>query len=140
MTESIFTEISIIVMLTTALAMVFRVFKQPLIISYLIAGILFSPYGLNVISNTDSIATFSQLGIAFLLFMVGLNLNPRVIKEVGKVSLVTGIGQIVFTSLISYGIALLFGFSTIESLYIAIALTFSSTIVIMKLLSDKKDL
>ncbi|MEK6934601.1 MAG: cation:proton antiporter, partial [Nanoarchaeota archaeon] len=90
--------------------------------------------------STDTIAIFSQMGVVLLLFIVGLNLSPRVIKEVGKVSLVTGIGQIIFTSLIGFFISRLLGFSIIVSLYIAIALTFSSTIIIMKLLSDKKDL
>ncbi|MDD5086803.1 MAG: cation:proton antiporter [Candidatus Nanoarchaeia archaeon] len=69
--------------------------------------------------------------------MVGLHLSPNVIKEVGKISLVTGIGQILFTSLIGYFIGILMGFSPVTAIYIAIALTFSSTIIIMKLLSDK---
>ncbi|GAG16612.1 unnamed protein product, partial [marine sediment metagenome] len=71
---------------------------------------------------------------------VGLNLNPRIIRDVGKVSLVTGVGQVIFTSLIGFFIGQLLGFSTMTSIYIAIALTFSSTIIIMKLLSDKGDM
>ncbi|NOQ38567.1 sodium:proton exchanger, partial [archaeon] len=77
----------------------------------------------------------------FLLFMVGLNLNFRVIGDVGKTSLLTGIGQVIFTSLIGYSIIrFLLGFSNIIAIYLAIAISFSSTIIIMKLLSDKKDL
>ncbi len=117
-----------------------RLLKQPLIIGYILTGIIVSPYFLNIIRSTETIAVFSQIGIAFLLFIVGLSLSPKVIKEVGKVSLVTGIGQIIFTSLIGFFISRLLGFSIIISVYIAIALTFSSTIIIMKLLSDKKDL
>lgn len=93
-----------------------------------------------MVSATDTIKVFSQIGITLLLFIVGLGLSPRVIKEVGKVSLITGIGQIIFTSLIGFLISLALGFSVVASLYICIALTFSSTIIIMKLLSDKKDL
>ncbi|MBA3064321.1 sodium:proton exchanger, partial [Candidatus Woesearchaeota archaeon] len=92
------------------------------------------------VSSTEAIATFAHIGIAFLLFVVGLNLNPRIIKDVGKVSLITGVGQVIFTSVIGFFIGRLLGFSTIVSMYIAIALTFSSTIIIMKLLSDKGDL
>ncbi len=99
-----------------------------------------SPYGLNLVTSHDTIQAFSQLGIAFLLFIVGLSLSPRIIKTVGKISIITGVGQILFTSSIGFGIAMLLGFSMIEATYIGIALTFSSTIVIMKLLSDKKDL
>lgn len=111
-----------------------------MIIAYILAGLLLSPYGLNVVNSHDMIGILSQLGITFLLFMVGINLSPRVIKSVGKISVITGIGQILFTSCIGFLIALVFNFSLIESIYISIALTFSSTIVIMKLLSDKKDL
>ena len=117
-----------------------RILKQPLIIGYLITGILVSPFFLNLIKSGDTLVIFSQFGIAFLLFIVGLSLNPKVIKEVGKASLITGIGQVVFTSLIGFFIARFLGFEIIPALYISIALTLSSTIIIMKLLSDKGDL
>lgn len=135
-----FIELSIIIGITVLIAGVMRLLKQPLIIGYIFAGILVSPYFLNIVQSTETIKVFSQIGIALLLFIVGLSLNPKVIKEVGKVSLITGVGQIVFTSLFGFLISRLLGFSLIVSLYIAIALTFSSTIIIMKLLSDKKDL
>ena len=136
----VFLEISIIIALTVLIAGVMKLLKQPLIIGYILTGIIISPFFLNVIKSVDTITIFSQIGIAFLLFIVGMNLNPKVIKEVGKVSLITGLGQIVFTSLIGFLICIIFGFSIIVSLYIAIALTFSSTIIIMKLLSDKGDI
>ncbi|MFH1592134.1 MAG: cation:proton antiporter [Candidatus Woesearchaeota archaeon] len=140
MTLDIFIEISLIIALATLIAGIMRLLKQPLIIGYILTGILVSPYFLNLITSQDTIMTFSQIGVALLLFIVGLSLSPKVIKEVGRVSIVTGIGQIIFTSLIGFFIARLLGFSVIVSLYIAIALTFSSTIIIMKLLSDKRDL
>ncbi len=135
-----FLEISIILTIATILALILQYLKQPIIISYILTGILVSPYFFNIVKSTDAIATFSHIGVALLLFLVGLNLNPKIIKEVGKVSLITGIGQVIFTSTIGYFIGILLGFSKITSLYIAIALTFSSTIIIMKLLSDKGDL
>ena len=136
----VFIELSIIIGITVLIAGIMRLLKQPLVIGYILAGILVSPYFLNIIRSTDTITIFSQIGVAFLLFIIGLSLSPRVIKEVGKVSLITGLGQIVFTSLFGFLISRLLGFSVVISLYIAIALTFSSTIIIMKLLSDKKDL
>ncbi|MFW6283245.1 MAG: cation:proton antiporter [Minisyncoccales bacterium] len=135
----VFLEISLIIVITVLIAGIMKILKQPLIIGYIIAGIIVSPYFLDIIKSTETIEVFSHIGVAFLLFIIGLSLSPKVIKEVGKVSLVTGIGQIVFTSFIGFFIAKLLGFSTVVSLYIAIALTFSSTIIIMKLLSDKKD-
>ncbi len=134
-----FIELSMIIGITLVIAGIMRLLKQPLIIGYILAGIIVSPYFLNIVKSTETISVFSQIGVTFLLFIVGISLSPKVIKEVGKVSLVTGIGQIVFTSIIGFFISRLLGFSTIVSIYIAIALTFSSTIIIMKLLSDKKD-
>ncbi|MBT6995244.1 sodium:proton exchanger, partial [Candidatus Woesearchaeota archaeon] len=133
-------EMGLIIIITTFIAGIIRMLKQPLIIGYILSGIAVGPYFLNLIKSTGTIDIFSHMGIALLLFIVGLSLSPKVIKEVGKVSLITGIGQIVFTSLFGFLISRLLGFSIIASLYIAIALTFSSTIIIMKLLSDKKDL
>ncbi len=92
-----------------------------------------------MIDSIGVLEVFAQMGIALLLFIVGLGLNPKVIKEVGKVSLITGIGQVLFTSIIGFLIGLTLGFDFISSIYIAIALTFSSTIIIMKLLSDRGD-
>jgi len=140
MIESAFVNISFIILTALGVAAVMRILRQPLIIGYIITGIIVGPYFLNLLSSSDSVGTFSKLGVALLLFTVGLHLNPKVIKEVGKVSLITGVGQVVFTSVLGFSIAFLIGFSTVASLYIAIALSFSSTIIIMKLLTDKGDI
>jgi len=132
-----FIEISIIIVITAIIAGILRWFKQPLIIGYIIAGIVIGPPILNLVRSGETIEIFSHIGIALLLFTVGLNINPKVLKKVGKVSLITGLGQVVFTSVIGFFIGILLGFPTTASIYIAIALTFSSTIIIMKLLSDK---
>jgi len=140
MVVSVFVELSIVIIIAVIVAGIMRLLRQPLVIGYILTGIIVSPYFFNIVTPTDAIATFAQIGIALLLFMVGLNLNPRIIKDVGKVSLITGVGQVIFTSVIGFFIGKFLGFSTIVSTYIAIALTFSSTIIIMKLLSDKGDL
>ena len=90
----VFIEISAILILTVAVSGIMRFFKQPLIIGYILAGIIAGPVVLNVVQSADTLTTFAQIGIAFLLFMVGLNLNPRIIGDLGKTSLVTGIGQV----------------------------------------------
>ena len=138
--QEIFIQFSLTILIVLGISFIMRIFKQPLIIGYIISGIIAGPFVLNIITNNETIHTFSEIGIAFLLFIVGLHLSPKVIKEVGKISFITGIGQIVFTSLIGYLIAILLGFSPLTAIYIAVALTFSSTIIIMKLLSDKEAL
>lgn len=138
--ESIFFEITIIIILASFFSILFKFLKQPAILAYILTGIIIGPFGNLQLQSQDFLKTLGELGITFLLFMVGLELRFSDLKSVGKISLLTGIGQILFTSLIGYFISLALGFSQVASLYIAIALTFSSTIIIVKLLSDKKDL
>ncbi len=140
MVQDIFINLSIIIILAVVISGIMRLLKQPLLIGYIITGILAGPLFLGLISSETIFDIFAKLGVALLLFMVGLHLNPKVIKEVGKVSLFTGLGQVIFTSIIGFLIAKTFGFSNIAAIYIAVALTFSSTIIIMKLLSDTKQI
>ena len=135
--ENIFLQISILLLIVLGISFLMRILKQPLIIGYILSGIIIGPFLFDLLPHKETLEIFSQFGIAFLLFIVGISLNPKAIKEVGKISLITGIGQVIFTSLIGYFIGIFLGFSSVTSIYIAIALTFSSTIIIMKLLSDK---
>ncbi len=137
---SIFVEISIIIVLATVVSIIMKLLKQPLIIGYIATGLLAGPYVLRIIQTQETIQALAEIGIAFLLFIVGINLSPRVIREVGAISLITGLGQVIFTSGIGFLIARTLGFDTTTALYVAVALTFSSTIIILKLLSDKGDL
>jgi len=140
MVSEIFIDVSVIIILVIVASGIMRLLRQPLIIGYIITGILVSPYILNILSDPTGISLFAEIGIAILLFVVGLHLDPKIVKEVGLISLITGIGQVVFTALIGFFILKWLGLSTIVSIYVAIALTFSSTIVITKLLSDKGDI
>jgi len=139
MIENILIEIALIVGVGLLLSGIASLLKQPLVIGYIAAGIILGPSFLNVVKSTDAIASFAQLGIVVLLFTVGLSLSPKVFRKVGKASLITGIGQILLTSLLGFFISTSLGYSFINSMYIAIALTFSSTIIVMKTLSDKGD-
>lgn len=112
-----------------------RMLRQPIMIGYILSGILLSFF--NLMHNTDGLSTFSEIGISFLLFLVGLGLNLKNIKEVGKTALFAGLFQIALTALFYFGLSKIFGFNDLTSVYIAIGLSFSSTIVIMKLLTDK---
>ena len=135
-----FFEIGLVIGIATIISLLIRFLKQPLIIAYILTGIIAGPSLLNVISSTDTIAIFSHMGVALLLFVVGLSLDPKVIKEVGVVSAITGVGQVLFTTIIAFLISLALGFPVLTSLYIGIALSFSSTIIVLKLLSDKNEM
>ncbi len=140
MNPAILIELSQILVVAVLITGIVRWLKQPIIIGYILSGIVLGPVILNIIKSVDTLTSFSQIGVALLLFVVGLNLNPRVIKEIGKISLITGIGQVLFTGAVGFLIAKMLGLSTVVSLYVSVALTFSSTIIIMKLLSDKREL
>ena len=141
MIESVFVQLGLVLIIALIVAAVMKMLKQPIIVGYIIAGILAGPLLFDITGHTEINSVFAELGIAFLLFIVGLHLNPDVIKRLGKVSFVTGLGQVVFTSIITFMIAYFgFNFDAVVSMYIAIAFTLSSTIIIMKLLSDKNDL
>jgi len=114
--------------------------KQPLIIAFILVGIVVGPSVLGWVGDVEPLELFAEIGIAILLFLVGLKLDVNLIRSIGKVALLTGLGQVVFTSAIGFGIASLFGLEPIAALYVAVALTFSSTIIIVKLLSDKREL
>lgn len=133
-----FTQIALLVVAAATAGIIARLIKQPLLIGYIFAGFLLSLLGF--IPHSEGLSELGQIGVTLLLFLVGLEMKLSEIKTIGKIALLTGIAQIVFTSSIGFLLAMLFGFSTLASVYIAIALTFSSTIIIIKLLSEKRDL
>ncbi|HSI90066.1 MAG TPA: cation:proton antiporter, partial [Adhaeribacter sp.] len=138
--EHPFYEFSLILFLAALLGSIGQLLKQPLIVVFIALGILVGPSVLNIVRSKDNIDLLAQIGIAILLFIVGLKLDLRIIRSIGKIALITGLGQVIFTSLIGYFIGLALNFSSMHSFYIAVALTFSSTIIIVKLLSDKKEI
>jgi Kef-type K+ transport system membrane component KefB len=135
-----FLELSVVLVLATALGLVARYLKQPLILAYIFSGIIISSIGFFGKLEGEVLELLSNLGIAFLLFLVGLELKISDLKVVGKAAILTGIGQIAFTAGIGFVLISALGFSFVESIYIAVALTFSSTVIIIKLLSEKNDL
>jgi Kef-type K+ transport system membrane component KefB len=110
-----------------------------MIVSFIAVGVLAGPSVLNIVQSHEHIELLAELGIAVLLFLVGLKLDLKLIRTLGPVALATGLGQVAFTSAIGYVLGIALGLDTVTSLYVAVALTFSSTIIIVKLLSDKRE-
>ncbi|MFH1078198.1 MAG: cation:proton antiporter [Patescibacteria group bacterium] len=135
-----FFEIGLILAIATVVAVVMQRIRLPLILGYILTGILVGPVVFDLLRSEQTITVFSEFGITALLFIVGLGLSPKVMRDVGRVALVAGIGQIVFTSLFGFLLVRAFGFPFLPALYVAVALTFSSTIIVSKLLSDRNDL
>jgi Kef-type K+ transport system membrane component KefB/Trk K+ transport system NAD-binding subunit len=135
-----FYETAAILSLAAVLGVVGQKLRQPLIIMFLATGILAGPAVLGFIQSYDQIELLAHIGISLLLFIVGLRLDLSLIRTTGPVALATGLGQIVFTAGIGFVIALVLGMTTVSAAYVSVALTFSSTIIIVKLLSDKKEI
>lgn len=133
-----FSQIAALLVIAGVFGIAAKFFKQPLLIGYLLAGLFLGMTG--VVKDTHAVSILGQIGVTLLLFLLGLEMNLAELPSIGKVALLTGVGQIAFTSTIGFLIAILLGFGVLPSLYIAIALTFSSTIIMVKLLSQKKDL
>ena len=136
----IFTEIALALVIAALFGFIAHMLKQPAIIGFIAAGIVAGVLGFSNLGNPEIIESLSSIGVALLLFMVGLEMRFNELKHVGVTSLLTGIGQIVFTCGIGFGILYFLGVSVVPAIYIAIALTFSSTIIVIKLLSEKGDL
>lgn len=138
--ESIFLELTVVIFLAATLSIIFRFLKQPSILAFIITGVIVGPLGAFNFHSHELMQSLASIGITLLLFMIGLELNVKELKTVGKSALLAGFFQMFFTSLAGFGISVLLGFSALTSVYIGIALAFSSTILIIKLLSDKRDL
>ncbi|SCY82094.1 transporter, CPA2 family [Paracoccus tibetensis] len=141
MTEmSVFYEIAILILLAAGVGFLGLLARQPLVVAFIAVGVLAGPDVLGLVQSTHFIEVLSQISIAVLLFLVGLKLDPGLVQSLGRVAVATGLGQVSFTAVIGFGICLALGLDPLTSVYVAVALTFSSTIIIVKLLSDKQEI
>jgi len=133
-------ELSIVILIAAGLGIAARLLKQPIILAYIFAGIAIGVFGFFHLTNKDLFQTFYEMGLMFLLFLIGLEINYSSLRLVGRTSVLIGIAQIILTFIPGFYISRFFNFDIIQSAYIGIALTFSSTIIVIKLLSEKKDI
>lgn len=140
MHESVFQQFALLLMIAAVAGAIATRLKQPVIIAYILVGIIVGPIGFAIVTAHDQIELLAKIGVTVLLFLVGLKLDIQHVKHIGPVALATGLGQLLFTIVIGFFITLLLGKDWMTALYVAIALTFSSTIIVIKLLSDKREL
>lgn len=138
--NNLFIELTLVLVGAGVIAYLVHFLKQPSIIAYIIAGLLIGPLGIYQLHHGEILHGLSEIGITLLLFMVGLDLDISQLKKIGKAAILAGLGQVIFTCAIGFGLIKLMGFDSLPAWYMAIALTFSSTIIVVKLLSEKKDM
>lgn len=140
MFSELFLEIAAVMMTAGVLSLLAYRLRQPLVIAYILTGIIVGPAALGFAQSAEVFETLSRVGVAFLLFIVGLNLNWRNIQDVGFVALASGVAQMLITSAAGYGIGQLLGFTPWTSIFLGVSFAFSSTIIIVKMLTDKEDI
>lgn len=137
--ETLLRTLGICVVAAALFALLGRALRMPGIVSYLLAGVFLGPLtGWVHFSEADRL--IPKVGIVLLLFLVGLELSFDKIKGVGRVAVVAGLGQVVFTAVGGLLLCRLLGFTLMEALFLAVGLTFSSTVVVVKLLQEKGEL
>lgn len=137
--HDVFTQLSIVILITTGVSLIMRVLRQPLILGYILSGLLVGPSLLNTIHSAETFEAYSKLGIVLLLFIIGLGMHAGELKKLGKVVVVTATASLVVIGSLGATASLLVGFNRTEALIVGLALFFSSTIIIVKILTDKKE-
>jgi Kef-type K+ transport system membrane component KefB len=133
-------SLSYILLMAAAAVLVLRALRVPTLIAYMCAGLILGPIGGLMTTETATIELIAEAGIALLLFLVGLELSLEKIRGAGRYALLGGMLQIVLTALAGLGAGQLLGLSLAASAVVALAVTFSSTVVVVKLLGQKHEL
>ena len=136
--DGIFLQLSFIIVVGAVVSLVMRLLRQPLILGYILTGILVGPAAFNLI-HTNTFSDFASIGIALLLFIIGLGMNVSVIKKLGGTVFLATLAEMLSVGIIGFLVAVILGFSRIAAIIIGLCLFFSSTIIIVKILTDKKE-
>lgn len=139
MADGIFSNLSLVIVIAAAVAFFMRAIKQPPILGYILSGIIVGPAVLNLIRDPKTFDTFANLGIALLLFIIGLGLNIAIIKRLGKVVFSAAAAELFVVGGVGFLVTSAMGFSTMASIIVGLCLFFSSTIIIIKTLADKNE-
>ncbi len=137
MAEQIFISLSVIIWIVLLSVGMMKAFKQPMIIWYIIAGTAISLCFPSLLQANTAFQSFWNIGIALLLFIVGMELNPTIIKDLWKTATLAWVFQVLITGGLGYFLATILWFDIMTSIFLSIWFAFSSTIVVLKLLSDR---
>ena len=136
----VFSQLAVVLLLSSLFGFIVLRFKLPLVVAYLLTGICLSFAVLFDPTHSAVLEILPELGVAFVLFLIGMELDLREIKLLGKPILLSSIGQVIVSTMLGFLIARALGFETTESIYLGLGLSFSSTVVVVKMLLEKRDL
>ncbi len=133
----IITDLAVLMVMAAVVALIFHKLKQPIIIGYLIAGIIVGPFApFNLISNVDFVNVFAEIGVILLLFTIGLEFPIRKLQSIGYAVIGVSAIEIMAMLLVSWGLGEALHWSFYDTLFLGAALASSSTTIISKVLSD----
>ncbi len=138
--DNIFYQLALVLILASGIGLFVYKIKLPLVVAYLVTGLIFSIIRLFDIGHSPVFEVLPEIGIAFVLFLIGMELNLSELKVLGKPIFLTALGQILLSTFLGFGIAHLLGFKTMEGIYLGLGLAFSSTVVVIKMLLENRDL
>lgn len=139
-TNSLFLQLAIVLGLSASIGFVIRALRLPLLVAYLLAGVVLSFMQILGLEASKTLTFLPEIGIAFVLFFIGMELDMAEIKSLGKPILVASLGQIIISAISGFAISSLLGFPQKEAIFLGIGLSVSSTIVVIKLLLEKKEM
>ncbi|KKS17532.1 MAG: sodium/hydrogen exchanger [candidate division WWE3 bacterium GW2011_GWC1_41_7] len=138
--DNIFYQLALVLVLASGIGLFVLKVKLPLVVAYLITGLVLSVVRLFDLGHSPVFEVLPEIGIAFVLFLIGMELKLNELKVLGKPIFIAAIGQIIISTLLGYAISRLLGFGSSEGLYLGLGLAFSSTVVVIKMLLESRDL
>jgi CPA2 family monovalent cation:H+ antiporter-2 len=132
----VITDLAVVSIIASAVAFLFYKLKQPLIIGYLIAGVIIGPYTFDLIKQTEYLSVFAEIGVVLLLFTIGLEFPINKLRSIGKVVIGVSAIEISLMVMVSWVVGVLLGWGMYDTLFLGAALASSSTTIIAKVLGD----
>ena len=132
-------DFAVIMIVAAIMLIITHRLKQPMVIGYILAGMIIGPYTppFSLIQNVNSLNTFAELGIIMLLFVIGTEFPIAKLRSVGRISIVVAIPESIGTLVIVFFVAQTLGFSTFDSLFLALAMSITSTVVTVRVLEEQ---
>jgi len=133
-------DIGLSIIAATVLAYIAQFFRQPLLLAYLVAGVIIGPIGFRWVQEQDNIQSLAEIGLAFMLFIVGLEIDLKKLLTAGKPALAATLVQVVGSVILGWIVATALGYTGLPAMYLGAAVAFSSTMIVIKLLTDRGEM
>lgn len=138
-TFPILTDLGVIFVLAIVVLLIFHRLRLPVVMGYLITGVLCGPYGLGLVQSYTEVEVLAEVGVALLLFVIGMELSLGELKRLKVPVFIGGTAQVVLTALLFAGLSLLFGLTPQHAILVGLLCSLSSTAIVLKLLADRAE-